>query len=196
MLSLLVSGIAFAQGNFSIFVAGHTIGLKATQLDNGQVIPVANFEIAPESVVSVKQGENLLVMTSTNEPQRVEKVKVTDNSGKVTELVPTQPNVYSLSGLQAGVYVLNVIAENPDPGGRNAYETILVILGPNQKPLSPAQYLTYVTIETDFEWVFDKCSNEAGSAGMGFPYENVSECEVEGEYDCRVKKMIVTIVKA
>jgi hypothetical protein len=99
--------------------------LKATQLDNGQVIPVANFEIAPESVVSVKQGENLLVMTSTNEPQRVEKVKVTDNSGKVTELVPTQPNVYSLSGLQAGVYVLNVIAENPDPGGRNAYEQSL-----------------------------------------------------------------------
>ena len=36
--------------------------------------------------VQVKQNENLVIFISTNEPDRIEKVKVTDQSGELIEL--------------------------------------------------------------------------------------------------------------
>jgi hypothetical protein len=169
----------------------HDLNVKASQGANGQVIPISGFVIDPEDVMQVKQGQNLVVMTSTNEPLRIDKVKAVDQAGKFIELSRLSPNEWSLQNLAVGVYLLDVIVDSPTSNSATAYETILAILGPNQKPLPPAQYITYVTVETDFEWVFkeDKCSNQAGSAGMGFPYQNVSECEVEGEEDCRKNKI-------
>jgi hypothetical protein len=80
----------------------------------------------------------------------------------------------------AGVYLLDVIADNPTSNSATAYETILAILGPNQKPPPLAQYITYVTFETDFEWVYreDKCSNQAEAQARDFPIR-MYECEVE-----------------
>src|SRR5919106_1327894 len=42
----------------------HDLNVKASQGANGQVIPISSFVIDPEDVVLVKQGQNLVVMTS------------------------------------------------------------------------------------------------------------------------------------
>jgi hypothetical protein len=134
-------------------------------------------------------------MTSTNEPQRIDKVKIVNQAGQFIELLQTATaGTWSLAGIAAGVYLLDVIVDTPDSNTLAAYETVLVILGPNQQPLPLTQYITMiqtVKVKTSIEFVFeeDKCSNSPGSAGRGFPYENVSECEVEGEDDCRKNKI-------
>ena len=68
----------------------HELGLKATQMLNGQILPALNFVVSPESVVQVNQGKNLMVFTSTNQPEKIEKVKVIDAKGITTELLPLQ----------------------------------------------------------------------------------------------------------
>jgi hypothetical protein len=77
LVSLLPGG-AFAtplaqQGNFKVSVAGtapgsipHDIPLKVTQIPGGQLSEATGFAISPESVVQVKQGENIMVTTSEN----------------------------------------------------------------------------------------------------------------------------------
>jgi hypothetical protein len=84
-----------------------------------------------------------------------------------------------------GVYTLNVIADNGN--GKTAYETILIVLAPNQKPIQQSEITKIVQkfeliVEIDFSE--DKCSNKTGSANMGFPYQTVSECEVEQRDEC------------
>ena len=92
-LFLLVPGSALATTDFKVFVASdttHELGLKATQMLNGQILPASNFVVSPESVVQVNQGKNLMVFTSTNQPEKIEKVKVIDAKGITTELLPLQ----------------------------------------------------------------------------------------------------------
>jgi hypothetical protein len=196
-LILIVPGSALATTttDFRVFVTNgntiHDLNVKASQGANGQVIPVSGFVIDPEDVVLLREGQNLVVMTSTNEPQRIDKVKIVNQAGQFIELPLLQAGTWSLAGIAAGVYLLDVIVDTPDSDSLVAYETVLVILGPNQQPLPATQYITMiqtVKVKTSIEFVFQedsKCSNNPGSAGMGFPYENVSECEVEGVEDCR-----------
>ena len=91
IVSMLVPSSVLAQSDFNVFVTGgnlmHRLDLKATEAANGQVIPVSGFSIKPESVVQVKQNEVLQVFTSTNEPQRIEKIKLADAAGVMTDLV-------------------------------------------------------------------------------------------------------------
>lgn len=72
-------------------------------------------------MVQINQGKNLMVFTSTNEPERIQKVKVTNAQGQVTELLPLQNNQYSISDLNVGVYTLNTIVDSPDTVSLNAY---------------------------------------------------------------------------
>jgi hypothetical protein len=77
LVSLLPAGV-FAtpvaqQGNFKVSVAStatgsipHDLALKVTQIPGGQLSEATGFAIKPESVVQVKQGENLMVTTSEN----------------------------------------------------------------------------------------------------------------------------------
>jgi hypothetical protein len=120
-------------------------------MGNGQVVPVSNFAISPESVVQVKQGESLTVFTSTNEPQRIEKVKVIDANGLETELLPlsTQNTQYSLNNLNVGVYTLDIIVD--DSGGLLGYETIVVILAPGQQPIQSTEIVRIVSRVSDDE---------------------------------------------
>ena len=48
-----------------------------------------------------------------------------------------------------------------------------------------------LSVRTDiiFKEDRDGCSNNPGSANMDYPYEDVSECEVEGVEDCRKNKI-------
>ena len=59
------------QGNFKVSVTGtapgsvpHDLALKITQIPGGQQSETTGFVINPESVVQVKQGENIMVTTS------------------------------------------------------------------------------------------------------------------------------------
>src|SRR5215204_5003659 len=66
--------------NFKVFATGlngmtHELPLKATQED-GKVDTVSNFEIEPENVVQVRDGQFLHIFLDSDE--EIEKVKTTD----------------------------------------------------------------------------------------------------------------------
>src|ERR687891_1583415 len=147
VVSLITQTSASAQGDFKIFVTGDDVtrelDLKATEGQNGQINEVSNFAIKPESVVQLNQNENLTIFTSTNEPDRIEKVKVTNQNGELTELVKIGGNEWSLQGFGNGIYLLDVIANMPQ-GDNGAYETVLVILAPNASDLNPIQVIAQV----------------------------------------------------
>jgi hypothetical protein len=159
VVSLAMQTSASGQGDFKIFVADdgvtRELDLRATEGQNGQVNEFS-FAIKPESVVQINQNENLTVFTSTNESDRIEKVKVTDQTGNLTELINIGGNEWSLQGFDDGVYLLDVIANMPQ-GGKGAYETVLVILAPNTQDLNPTQVIKQViTIQVDVrEKVFE-----------------------------------------
>jgi hypothetical protein len=136
-------------GNFNVSVAGtavgsipHQIDLKATQLPGGQLSEVSGFAVSPEDVVQVKQGENIVVSTSAN--LKTHNVKVTNTQGQLMDLLPLSSNTWSLQGLSPGVYKLDVIVDMSSSGIMGAYETVLVILAPEQQPLPPTQYITMI----------------------------------------------------
>jgi hypothetical protein len=147
VISLAMQMSASGQGEFKVFVTDddltRELELKATEGQNGEVNEVSGFAIRPESVVQINRNENLTVFTSTNEPDRIEKVKVTDQGGELTELTRIGGNEWSLQGFNDGVYLLDVIANMPQ-GGRGAYETVLVILAPNAQELNPIQVIAQV----------------------------------------------------
>jgi hypothetical protein len=147
-------------GNFNVSVAGsdsdsvHQIDLKVIQLPGGQLSEVSGFVISPENVVQIKQGENLIVSTSAD--LKVHQVKVTNTQGQLVDLLSLQNNVWSLQGLTPGVYLLDVIVDISSSGIMGAYETVLVILQPDQQPLPPAQYINQITtkVRTDVRIIF------------------------------------------
>jgi hypothetical protein len=147
VVSLAMQTSASGQDGFKIFVTDDDVtrelDLKATEGQNGQVNEVSGFTIKPESVVQLHQNENLVVFTSTNEPDRIEKVKVTDQNGELIELTKIGGNEWSLQGFDNGIYLLDVITNMPQ-GGRGAYETVLVILAPNASDLNPTQVIAQV----------------------------------------------------
>jgi len=91
-------------------------------------------------------------------------------------------------GFPAGAYVLDVIVDIGDK--RAAYETILVVLERGQEPIQPAQIIQQVSTKTDVKVIFrdddndgrdrdNGCSNKPGSAGLAFPFNKKSECQLE-----------------
>jgi hypothetical protein len=147
-LLLLVPASVLAQGDVGVYVTGPDLQTKELEFKvvEGQKVK-SGFQVKPESVVQVTQGGNLLVVT---EPRNnVDNVKVTDGGGKITELVNTNGDTFSLSGIAPGAYTLDVIANIPNTDDRAAYETILVILSPGQQPLDPTQIIQKVKIVTD-----------------------------------------------
>jgi hypothetical protein len=138
-------------GNFMVAVAGtavgsipHQIDLKITQLPGGQLSEVTGFIVGPEDVVQVKQGENLIVSTSPD--LTTHQVTVRNIQGIPIDLVPLPSNAWSLQGLLPGVYTLNVNAAISTSGIIGIYETILVILEPDQQPLPPTTIINQITI--------------------------------------------------
>jgi hypothetical protein len=78
----------------------HDIALKVTQIPGGQLSEATGFAINPESVVQVKQGENISVTTSEN--LKVNNVKVRNVQGQQVDLLPLTNNLWSLRSLVPG----------------------------------------------------------------------------------------------
>jgi hypothetical protein len=138
-------------GSFQLSVAGTAVGsvprqidLKVTQLPDGQLSQVSGFIVGPEDVLQVKQGENLIVSTSPD--LTTNKVTVINMQGIPVDLVPLPSNAWSLQGLLPGVYTLNVNAALSTSGILGTYETILVILEPDQQPLPPTTIINRIII--------------------------------------------------
>jgi hypothetical protein len=112
-----------------------------------------DFVIKPQSVVQVKQGDNLVVATQPI-TQIVESVKVQDQRGVIKELESLGNNVYSLAGIPIGNYILDVIVDLGS-NKKGAFETILVILAQGQQPVNPAQIINKVKQITDVQIIFE-----------------------------------------
>ena len=190
---LLSGGFGQAQGqtnNVNVFVlvtpTTYQLDLKAIEGE----IPTRNFVIKPQSVVQVKQGDNLGVATQPI-TQIVESVKVQDQRGVIKELESLGNNVYSLAGIPIGNYILDVVVDLGS-NKKGAYETILVILAKGQQPVNPTQIINQVKQITDVQIIFDddnNCSNKPGSAGLKFPQDKRTECEKRDYDECEKKGM-------
>jgi hypothetical protein len=139
------------QNNFKVSVSGtapgsvpHDIALKVTQIPGGQLSETAGFAINPESVVQVKQGENIIVTTSEN--LKVNNVKTKNVQGQQVDLLPLPNNLWSLQNLAPGVYLLDVTVDMSSSGILGVYETVLVILQPDQQPLAPMTVINQLSI--------------------------------------------------
>jgi uncharacterized membrane protein YgcG len=132
----------------------HQLDLKAIEGET----PTRNFVIKPQSVVQVKQGDNLVVATQPI-TQIVESVKIQDQKGVIKELESLGNNVYSLAGIPVGNYILDVIVDLGS-NKRGAYETILVILAQGQQPVNPTQIINQVKQITDVQIIFEDDNND------------------------------------
>ena len=163
-VSLLPAGVfgtpTAQQGEFTVSAAGtaagsilHEIPLKMTQIPGGQLSETTGFVINPESVVQVKQGENIMVTTSEN--LKVNNVKAKNVQGQQVDLIPLPNNIWSLQNLVPGVYLLDVIVDMSSSGILGIYETVLVILQPDQTPLPPTTVINQVRILIETEFIFE-----------------------------------------
>jgi hypothetical protein len=177
--------------DFRVFVTDgnkntiHDLNAKASQGANGQVIPISGFVIDPEDVVLLHQGQNLVIMTSTNEPQRIDKVKIVNQAGQFIDLPQTTAGTWSLGGIVPGVYLLDVIVETPDSSSLVAYETVLVILESDQQPLPVTQYITMVhsvEVKTDVRIVFEEDEDEDRDGENGECIEDSGYLLSKGSY--------------
>jgi hypothetical protein len=191
VVSLAMQTSASGQVGFKVFVSDdgvtRELDLRATEGQNGQVNEVSGFAIKPESVVQINQNENLTLFTSTNEPDRTEKVKVTDQTGEQIELTKVGGNEWSLQGFDDGVYLLDAIVNMPE-GGRGAYETVLVILAPNTLDLNPTQVIAQVVnIQVDVrERVFEDDEEDRPAPEPSICYfdPNNEACNPDEEGNC------------
>jgi hypothetical protein len=168
LVSILPAGV-FAtpvsqQGTFNVSVSGtapgsvpHDISLKLTQIPGGQLSETTGFAINPESVVQVKQGENIIVATSEN--LQVNNVKAKNVQGQQVDLMPLPNNMWSLQNLVPGNYLLDVIVDMSSSGILGVYETILVILVPGQPLLAPTTVINQLSILIETEVIFDDGDN-------------------------------------
>jgi hypothetical protein len=111
-LVLLVPASISAQSDVGVYVTGPDLQTKELEFKvvEGQKVK-SGFQVKPESVVQVTKDGNLLVVT---EPRNnLDNVKITDGSGRITDLVNTNDDTFSLSGIAPGVYTLDVIANIP-----------------------------------------------------------------------------------
>jgi uncharacterized membrane protein YgcG len=103
--------------------------------------------------VQVKQGVNITVTTSEN--LKVKNVKAKNVQGQQLDLIPLPNNMWSLQNLVPGVYLLDVIVDMSSSGILGVYETVLVILQPDQTPLPPSTVINQVSILIETEFSFD-----------------------------------------
>jgi hypothetical protein len=132
----------------------YQIDLKAIEGE----IPTGTFVIRPQSVVQVKEGDNIAVATQPI-TQTVESVRVQDQRGVIKELESLNNNVYSLAGIPIGNYILDVVVDLGS-NKKGIYETILVILAQGQQPLSPQQIIQTIRIIDDISIVFPDPINQ------------------------------------
>ena len=130
----------------------HELKLRATEED-GRIETVPGFTLPSERVPQVNEGTNLVVTVKINDPATgqaapdtrvVDVIKVTDpNSGQVIkEITPSASNIFSLLGLQPGIYQVDAIVQLTEDT-KGAYESILTVSAPGQNA-PPAEQIRNV----------------------------------------------------
>jgi predicted transcriptional regulator len=132
-LSIEQQQLAYAEEDnianaFSLFVSNEdgdvkTMLLKATN-DNGNEIPVSDFAITTENVISVPENSKVTVF-ATEDQITFSGAKITDVNDNTIDIPITLTGIISLDDFNTGVYTLDVIIDD-----RLAFECILVI-GPD-----------------------------------------------------------------
>lgn len=112
----------------SLFVSNEdgdvkTMLLKATN-DNGNEIPISDFAITTENVISVPENSKVTVF-ATEDQVTFSGAKITDVNDNTIDIPITLTGIISLDDFNTGVYTLDVIIDD-----RLAFECILVI-GPD-----------------------------------------------------------------
>jgi hypothetical protein len=111
--------------------------------------------------MQVNQGENIMV--TTNENLKVNNVKVQNVQGQQVELIPLPNNLWLLQNLVPSVYLLDVIVDTSSSGILGVYETVLVILQPDQTPPPPSTVINQVSILIETEFSFEENDTETPS---------------------------------
>jgi hypothetical protein len=94
-------------------------------------------------------------MVTTSENLKVNNVKARNVQGQQVDLLPLPNNLWSLQNLVPGVYMLDVIVDMSSSGILGTYETVLVILQPDQTPLPPTTVINQVRILIETEFIFE-----------------------------------------
>jgi hypothetical protein len=91
-------------------------------------------------------------MVTTSENLKVNNVKAKNVQGQQIDLLPLPNNIWSIQSLVPGIYLLDVIVDMSSSGILGVYETVLVILQPEQTPLPPSNVINQLSIfiETEF----------------------------------------------
>ena len=101
----------------------HELLLKTTQ-ENGLTNSVTGFKVGLTNVISIPANSELAIFT-TDGSLTINEAKVKSSSDSYIDLVKQSQNSFSLSGVPAGVYTFDVIAQKGS--ARAAYEGILVL---------------------------------------------------------------------
>jgi hypothetical protein len=150
--------------------------LKASN-ENGRPIKVAGFQLTADNVLSIDVGDKV----SVKDKVEFTKAITTDSRNNQKAIGITNNGVIDFTGYPRGVYTLDVVVDDD-----RAYEAINVIGEQSQEVIN--EQIIRVNTDTKIEFEFpieeegDKCSNDVGSGGLGFPQEEITECEVE-EWD-------------
>lgn len=113
--------------------APHQIPLKAIK-QGSEISQVSAFNIDFTNVVQLPQnGSVIIISTAQDSSFQIKNTRLKDTSNAIIDLPKTAQNTFTLQGIPTGVYTLDVIGQQGNVQG--AYETILIILPPNQ-PIS------------------------------------------------------------
>lgn len=112
--------------------APHQIPLKVIIIRQGsEISQVTGFTIVFTNVIQIPQNGSMIIISAAQDPSfQITNAKLKNTANVFFDQPLTAQNTFSLQGIPTGVYTLDVIGQQGNIHG--AYETILVILAPNQ----------------------------------------------------------------
>jgi hypothetical protein len=155
--------------------------LKATQ-ENGLTSTVAGFKVDLTNVVSAPANSELAIFT-TDSAISINEAKVKTTTDAFIDLVKQSQNSFSLTGLPAGVYTLDVITQKGN--ARAAYEGILV-LGQEPNNIQTRTIIEQQIVRENND--DDDGNNGNGSDGNCDTYPNVCIRPYPPDLDCPEKQ--------
>jgi hypothetical protein len=154
------------------------LALKAVE-ENGDTNKIDDFELTADNVLQIERGDGARITNDVD----FDKARTTDiNNNKKDIRIDDNGNL-DFSTYPQGTYILQVITEN---GDRKLFEGIVAVGPQNEQQVKQQIQKTIVETIIDIEIVFEEpeCSDNEGSAGLNYPYDGKSECEVEEYQQC------------
>ena len=189
---LYVAGAQAATSISNVLIpassAPHEMPLKGIKKADGEIIINENFKVEKSNILAVPFGQNLNIFSDSINPKfSVSGAKISTNvQGQQSQQaasqfnlnrIPANMNMFSLSGHQPGVYILDVLLESDNVQG--AYETLLQILPQDEETTKLIEKRTaelIVTISvTEEQDPFEQCLFNP----------QLEECEPNEKGDCR-----------